>query len=114
MCCYYGNILKNSCITHTKVIDVAALGNVHTLNLSGTEVIDVSTLGNVHTLDLSYTRVTDVSALGNVHTLNLLHTPIKGINLLTLVDSHIHTLIVSRGIKIPAKLRETIPDIQLK
>ena len=42
------------------------------LNLSGCSgVIDVSALGNVHTLDLSWcSGVTDVSALGNVHTLN--------------------------------------------
>ena len=37
-----------------KVINVSALGNVHTLSLFGCKSItDVSMLGNVHTLDLS-------------------------------------------------------------
>ena len=35
----------------------SALGNVHTLNLSGFNAIsDVSALGNVNTLDLSYNQ----------------------------------------------------------
>ena len=53
--------------------DVSALGNVHTLDLSGcTGITDVCALGNVHDLDLTEcTGITDVSALGNVHTLNL-------------------------------------------
>ena len=43
------------------------------LNLRECEnIIDVSALGNVHTLNLrSCDKITDVSALGNVHTLNL-------------------------------------------
>ena len=55
----------------TGVGDVSALGNVHALNLRGCSgVVDVSALGNVHTLDLSWCAgVVDVSALGNVHTL---------------------------------------------
>jgi len=74
------------------VVDVSALGGVHTLNLSGCRnvivvsalggvhtltlcvcdnVVDVSALGGVHTLSLGDCNVTDVSALGGVHTLNL-------------------------------------------
>jgi hypothetical protein len=56
----------------TKVVDVSALGGVHTSKLSCcTNIADVSALGQVHDLDLSRTKVVDVSALGGVHTLNL-------------------------------------------
>ena len=52
--------------SYTAVTDVgvAALGNVHTLNLSDTEVTDVGAvaLGNVHMLSLSTTNITDVGA----------------------------------------------------
>ena len=48
------------------------LGNVYTLNLKYcSNVIDISALGNVHTLNFNHTNVKDVSALGNVHTLYL-------------------------------------------
>jgi hypothetical protein len=40
------------------------------LNLSWTKVKNVSALGDVHTLELGYTRVTDFSALGKVHKLS--------------------------------------------
>eukprot|EP01137_Pigoraptor_chileana_P007228 Opistho-2@52537 len=55
------------------VVDVSALGGVHTLNLSGCKgVVDVSALGGVHTLNLSdCSGVVDVSALGGIHTLDL-------------------------------------------
>jgi len=55
------------------LVDVSALGTVHTLELrSCTGIVDVSALGTVHTLDLSFcTGIVDVSALGTVHTLNL-------------------------------------------
>jgi len=73
------------------VVDVSALGGVHTLNLSGCNisdvralggvntltlcgcdnVVDVSALGRVHNLSLGDCNVTDVNALGSVHTLNL-------------------------------------------
>ncbi len=40
--------------------------------LSKLKIVDVSALSNVHTLDLSgCTSITDVSVLENVHTLNL-------------------------------------------
>ena len=42
------------------------------LSLSKLKIVDVSALANVHTLDLSWcTGITDVSALANVHTLYL-------------------------------------------
>ena len=53
-------------LSHIQVIDVSALGHVHTLNLAYTEVTDVSALGNVHTLNLIGTKVKNVSALKNV------------------------------------------------
>ena len=55
------------------ILDVSALGNVHSLNLSGCHGIsNVSALGNVHSLNLSGCEsISDVSALGNVHSLNL-------------------------------------------
>ena len=53
-------------LTGTKVVDINALENVHTLYLNDTKVVDVSALGNVHTLDLSWTNVVDVSSLKNV------------------------------------------------
>ena len=71
-------------LNYTRVIDVSALGKVHTLNLWGTLVTDVSALGGVHTLHLGFTEVTDVSALGGVHTLHLRYTKVtqKDINYL--------------------------------
>mmetsp|Transcript_6913 Transcript_6913/g.21066 ORF Transcript_6913/g.21066 Transcript_6913/m.21066 type:complete len:181 (-) Transcript_6913:38-580(-) len=58
---------------YTGVVDVSTLGTVHTLDLRGcTGIVDVSALGTVHTLDLSRcTGIVDVSALGTVHTLDL-------------------------------------------
>ena len=55
------------------MVDVSALGGVHTLNLSFCDrLFDVSALGGVHTLLLgACDNVVDVSALGSVHTLNL-------------------------------------------
>ena len=43
------------------------------LNLTGCDnIVDVSALGKVHTLELCYCdKIVDVSALKNVHTLNL-------------------------------------------
>jgi len=59
----------------SQVVDVSAVGSVHTLDLSRCSgVVDVSALGSVHTLDLSWcSGVVDVSALGSVHTLNLMN-----------------------------------------
>ena len=97
-------------LSYTSVLDVSALGNVHTLDLSCTDVNDASALRNVHTLDLSYTSVNDVSALGNVHTLILCYTPVHDVRALgsvhtldlegtTVVDvgalGKVHTLILS-------------------
>ena len=62
---YKYNIKVN--LSHTKIVDVSMLGNVHILDLSDTKVVDVPMLGNVHTLYLSYTRVVDVPMIGNVH-----------------------------------------------
>ena len=54
------------------ITDVSALGNIHTLYLTGCNITDVSMLGNVHKLVLRCCYdITDVSALGNVYTLNL-------------------------------------------
>ena len=49
--------------TKAKIKYVSALGNVHTLDLSGcSNITDVSALGNVHTLNLSgYGNISDVS-----------------------------------------------------
>ena len=60
-------------LSYTRMTDVSALGNVHTLNLSYCAgITDVSALGSVHTLNLMACRgIIDVSALGSVHTLNL-------------------------------------------
>jgi hypothetical protein len=57
------------------IVDVSALGGVHTLDLHGCwGVLDVSALGHVHDLDLnSCDNLVDVSALGGVHTLNISH-----------------------------------------
>ena len=51
------------------IIDVSALGNVHTLNLSHCyNITDVNELGRVHTLYLyNCQNITDVSALGKVN-----------------------------------------------
>lgn len=64
--------LNNLCWC-SKLKDVSALGNVHTLNLSDCiKIKDVSALGRVHTLLLiNYRKIKDVSALGRVHSLNL-------------------------------------------
>ena len=42
------NVLWNVDLSYTKVIDVSALGKVHTLYLYGIQVTDISALGNVH------------------------------------------------------------------
>jgi hypothetical protein len=75
----------------TGIRDVSALGNVHDLYLNGCSGIrDVSALGNVHTLYLwRCTGITDVSALGSVHTLNLQYcTGIRDVSAL----GNVHTL----------------------
>ena len=74
-----------------EIIDVSALTNVHTLNLSWCAwITDVSALKNVHTLYLSYcTGIIDVSALTNVHTLDLRWcTEVTDVSALT----NVHTL----------------------
>ena len=60
-------------LSSSGLIDVSALGSVHTLDLNYCDGIsDVSALGNVHTLNLSYCdNIRDVSALGSVHTLKM-------------------------------------------
>ena len=79
---FCGNIVDVSALggVHTlnlfrcgKIVDVSALGGVHTLNLFGCgKIVDVSALGGVHTLNLfGCGKIVDVSALGGVHTLNL-------------------------------------------
>jgi hypothetical protein len=82
-------------LNETKVSDVSALGQVHTLDLCGTDVSDVSALAHVHTLNLSETLVSDVSALGHVHTLNLSGTKVSDASAL----GHVHTLDL-RGTKV--------------
>ena len=87
-------------LSKLKIVDVSALANVHTLDLSCCAgVTDVSGLANVHTLDLCCcTGITDVSALVNVHTLNLYGcTGITDVSALV----NVHTLILSgcTGIK---------------
>ena len=46
------------------IVDVSALGNVHTLDLTGCyNITDVRALRNVHTLNLTYCDITDASTL---------------------------------------------------
>ena len=57
------------------LVDMTALGNVHTLELHDCQSItDVSALRHVHTLTISDCQgVSDVSAVGNVRTVTLRH-----------------------------------------
>ena len=60
-------------LSHTNVIDVRALGGVHTLDLYKCyNIRDVGVLGSVHTLNLSHCfNVKDMRDLGKVHSLDL-------------------------------------------
>lgn len=65
-------------------------------------VMDVSALGRVHTLKLAFCLVRDVAALANVHCLDL--SGARNItNVAVLATGRIHTLVLTR-IRIPSKL----------
>lgn len=78
-------------MSHVPVCNASALGQLREVNLSFTNVSDVSMLGGVHTLNISFTKVRDVSALGRVHTLDLCWTYVSDVSAL----HGVHTLNVS-------------------
>jgi hypothetical protein len=89
------SLLNRACVTDEVV---AALGNVHALDLRYTDIsYAAAMLGKVHTLDLRGTRITDsgAAALCNVRVLNLSETSVTDEAALLLALGSVHTLDLS-------------------